>query len=182
MIEKAKSHGLSKSKLYENIPNPKVCLIISLKPFFQAFDYLYQNHRHEADWFLKADDDTFVILENMRYLLASHSPNEPVYFGHHFKVIVDQGYFSGGGGYVLSKEALRRFGKRKEGACASDNGAEDVEMGRCMEKLRVKTGDSRDALGRSRFHCFNPQTHIMGGYPDWYYQYDKYGAKKVTII
>ena len=48
-----------------------------------------------------------------------------------------------------------------------------------FNKSGVKTGDSRDALGRSRFHCFNPETHLHGGYPDWYYQYDKYGAKKV---
>merc|ERR1712150_305113 len=46
------------------------------------------------------------------------------------------------------------------------------------EKLGVKTGDSRDSMGRSRFHCFNPETHLHGGYPDWYYQYDKYGAQK----
>jgi glycoprotein-N-acetylgalactosamine 3-beta-galactosyltransferase len=47
-----------------------------------------------------------------------------------------------------------------------------------MERLGVRTGDSRDKLGRSRFHCFNPATHIHGGYPDWYREYDKYGAKK----
>ena len=46
----------------------------------------------------------------------------------------------------------------------------------------VRTGDSRDAFGRSRFHCFNPETHLHGGYPDWYYQYDKYGARKVSSL
>ena len=145
----------------------------------QAFDMVY----HEVenfDWFLKADDDTYVILENLRYMLKTHNPEDPVYFGHHFKTIVKQGYFSGGGGYAVSRESLRRFGGRKKGFCANDFGAEDVEFGRCMEKLGVKTGDSRDALGRSRFHCFNPATHIHGGYPDWYYQYDKYGGKKVS--
>ena len=145
-----------------------------------AFDYVYKNHFDDADWFMKADDDTYVIVENLRYLLSGHSPDEPVFFGHHFKVIVNQGYFSGGGGYVVSKEALRRFAGRKTGQCAEDHGAEDVEFGRCMEKLGVKTGDSRDSLGRSRFHCFNPETHLHGGYPDWYLQYDKYGAKKVV--
>lgn len=146
----------------------------------KAFDIAFKEEIDNYDWFMKADDDTYVILENMRYLLSNHSPDEPVYFGHHFQTIVAQGYFSGGGGYVISREALRRFGHRKPGDCSKDYGAEDVEFGRCMQKLGVKTGDSRDALGRSRFHCFNPGTHIHGGYPDWYRQYDKYGAKHVS--
>lgn len=145
----------------------------------KAFDYVYKHHFDDADWFMKADDDTYVIVENLRFFLSSHSPDEPIFFGHHFKAIVKQGYFSGGGGYVVSKEALRRFAHRKSGDCAVDNGAEDVEFGRCMEKLGVKAGDSRDSLGRSRFHCFNPETHLHGGYPDWYYSYDKYNARKV---
>ena len=145
----------------------------------QSFDLAFQKHLNDYDWFMKADDDTYVILENLRYMLSTEDPDKPVFFGHHFKTIVRQGYFSGGGGYVISREALKRFGKRKKSDCAEDYGAEDVEFGRCMEKLGVKTGDSRDAMGRSRFHCFNPATHIHGGYPDWYYKYDKYGGKKV---
>ena len=65
--------------------------------------------------------------------------------------------------------------------CQTDYGDEDVEIGRCMESLGVITGDGRDKLQRSRFHCFNPGTHLTGGYPDWYYVYDKYNAKKVCI-
>ena len=140
-----------------------------------TFDYIYKHHFDDADWFLKADDDTYVVLENLRYMLSPHSPDEPVYFGQHFKARVRQGYFSGGAGYVLSKEALRRFGERSKHVCSKDYGAEDVEMGECMQELGVVTGDSRDALNKTRFHCFWLDVHMDGKYPPWYAQYDKYG-------
>ena len=148
----------------------------------QAFRYVYEHYKDDADWFMKADDDTYVILENLRYFLRDYKSSDPVYFGHHFKTIVKQGYYSGGAGYVLSKEALTRFANkgRNSKICRQDGGDEDVELGICMENLGVKTVNSSDALGRSRFHCFDPETHLFGEYPDWYYQYDANGAKKGT--
>ena len=73
-----------------------------------AFRYVYQNHFDDYDWFLKTDDDTFMIMENLRYFLKDYNSSDPVYFGRRYKTFVKQGYMSGAG-YVLSKEALRRF-------------------------------------------------------------------------
>ena len=82
---------------------------------------------------------------------------------------------------MLSKEALIRMNTQgKDGnVCRQDGGAEDAELGHCMQRLGVRTANTTDALGRSRFHCFDPETHLFGGYPDWYYSYDANGAKKV---
>ncbi|XP_052285134.1 glycoprotein-N-acetylgalactosamine 3-beta-galactosyltransferase 1-like [Dreissena polymorpha] len=146
----------------------------------KAFKYIYDHHMDDADWFMKADDDTYVILENLRYFLSGKNTNEPIYFGQHFTTLVKQGWFSGGAGYVLSKESLRRFGTQGSNVsvCRQEHGPEDVDVGKCMESLGVKVGKSTDKLGRNRFHCFAPETHLKGGYDDWYYKLDTNGAKK----
>ncbi|KAJ8959084.1 hypothetical protein NQ318_022341 [Aromia moschata] len=151
----------------------------------EAFKYVYENYYEEADWFMKADDDTYVILENLRYMLLPTSPDTPIYFGCKFKPYTKQGYMSGGAGYVLSKEALKRFvetGLTESKHCRKDNkGAEDVEMGKCLEDLEVKAGDSRDPEGRGRFFPFTPDHHLIPGHVDksfWYWQYIFYEEKQ----
>ena len=67
--------------------------------------------RNEADWFLKADDDSYIVVENLRAFLGQHNTEDPLQFGCKLKYIEPRGYMSGGAGYVLSKEALRRLVK-----------------------------------------------------------------------
>ena len=50
-----------------------------------------------------------MVVENLRYMLQPYNSSDPLYFGCKFKPYVSQGYMSGGAGYVLSKEALKRF-------------------------------------------------------------------------
>ncbi|KAK3108735.1 hypothetical protein FSP39_014498 [Pinctada imbricata] len=148
----------------------------------QGFRYVYDQYYDEADWFMKADDDTYVIMENLRYFLSSKNEKDPVYFGHHFigKEEVKQGFYSGGAGYVLSKEALRRLSTTGNNpqVCKQDGGQEDLNVGKCMEKLGVRIVNTTDALGRTRFHCYSLEAHLFGNYPQWYYVHDANGAHK----
>ncbi|GMT12211.1 hypothetical protein PFISCL1PPCAC_3508, partial [Pristionchus fissidentatus] len=54
-----------------------------------AFYYISNILKANFEWYVKADDDTFFILENLRSYLRKFDPNEPYYFGYrmsHFLV------------------------------------------------------------------------------------------------
>ncbi|XP_059471615.1 glycoprotein-N-acetylgalactosamine 3-beta-galactosyltransferase 1-like isoform X2 [Neocloeon triangulifer] len=151
----------------------------------EAFRYVYENYYDKADWFMKADDDTYVVVENLRYMLSSYNAAEPLYFGCRFKPYVKQGYMSGGAGYVLSKEALKKFvveGIPNKAKCRQDHdGAEDVEMGKCLERVGVQAKDTRDSLGRGRFFPFVPEHHLIPGHTNkdfWYWKYIYYPSEE----
>ncbi|KAG5666439.1 hypothetical protein PVAND_014467 [Polypedilum vanderplanki] len=129
----------------------------------EAFKYVYKNHLNDYDWFMKADDDTYMIVENLRHFLFSYSSNQPIYFGYHFDRFTKQGFMSGGAGYVLSKEAVKRFVERglpdKTKCRQESDGPEDVEIGKCLEHVQVIVGNSTDMKGRERFFPMNPLSY-----------------------
>uniref|UniRef100_A0A3B4E0G6 Glycoprotein-N-acetylgalactosamine 3-beta-galactosyltransferase 1 n=1 Tax=Pygocentrus nattereri TaxID=42514 RepID=A0A3B4E0G6_PYGNA len=128
----------------------------------RAFQFIYEHHLDDADWFLKADDDTFVVPENLRRLLSQLNTEDPLYLGRRFRPFIAQGYMSGGAGYVLSKEALRRFVKgHDDGSCTHFSDVEDMALGRCMETMKVTAVDTRDERRRQTFHAFPPDKYLL---------------------
>ncbi|KAI6198854.1 N-acetylgalactosaminide beta-1,3-galactosyltransferase [Aphelenchoides besseyi] len=85
------------------------------------------------DWFLKADDDTFVIMENLRFMLLAYSPDDPIYFGCKLKPQVRHD--------ALNNTEQCRPNLAKD---------EDVYVGKCLESVHVVAGDSRDIHGNHR--------------------------------
>ena len=150
--------------------------------------------RDQADWFMKADDDTYVIVENLRSMLESYNSSQPIYFGRKFKIQdVAQGFMSGGAGYVLSREALNRFvnialADDAQQICKTKDhtGPEDVEIGKCLENVNVVAGDSRDSMGRGRFFPFIPEHHLIPDHEtrntrEWWHDYIFYPSKEVKF-
>jgi len=129
-----------------------------------AWDYIYDHHLDDADWFIKADDDTFVVIENLRHLVSKLNPEEPHYLGRHFKPFFN----SGGAGYVFSRETVRdrRFQKAlgDTSVCKPEGSAEDVEVGKCLHAMGVKPDYTRDPSGRETFMPLPPEHHLIPGY------------------
>ncbi|XP_078062038.1 glycoprotein-N-acetylgalactosamine 3-beta-galactosyltransferase 1-like isoform X1 [Mustelus asterias] len=147
----------------------------------RAFHYVHKHHIDEADWFLKADDDTYVVIDNLRLLLSKYSPDEPLYMGRRFKMFLKEGYMSGGAGYVLSREALKRYvAAFSDKTCNHTSHVEDLALGKCMEILGITPGDSRDDHLRETFLPLSLLSHLIKRHPDskfWYWKFTYYKAK-----
>ncbi|CAH8855468.1 unnamed protein product [Trichobilharzia szidati] len=145
----------------------------------EAIKYIAKHYINDYDYFLKADDDSYVIVENLRKILYKHNPDEPFIMGRRFKPYVKQGYMSGGGGYVLSRAGVINIanGLQNTTNCINDQYtfAEDVKLGLCAEATNVSVADSLDAEGRECFHPFSPSSMLTKdpkGYPGWFLKYN----------
>ena len=48
--------------------------------------FVYSHHRNACDWFVKADDDTYLIVDHLKTFLSRKNASEPVTYGYNFKV------------------------------------------------------------------------------------------------
>lgn len=63
-----------------------------------GFKYAWDHYKDEYDWFMKADDDTYVIVDNLKKFLAKYSPFDAIYFGCQFSSPQIPSWTSGGSG------------------------------------------------------------------------------------
>jgi glycoprotein-N-acetylgalactosamine 3-beta-galactosyltransferase len=60
--------------------------------------YVNKNHLNDFDWFFKADDDTYAIIENLREYIATKDPKLPWFLGRRFNELNVSSYLTGGPG------------------------------------------------------------------------------------
>jgi hypothetical protein len=53
-----------------------------------AFFFAYENYLNDFDWFVKADDDTYLFVDHLKAFLSEQNCSEPVTFGYNFKVSI----------------------------------------------------------------------------------------------
>ena len=145
--------------------------------------YVGAHYLNEFDWFFIGGDDMFLLPNNLRTYLASLAYKdgkadprvEEYYVGRRFynkvmetKLKKKDNFFgksklhfnTGGPGYALSHATLRKFLTVADDAkhCSSNEktSAEDIMMAKCLHYLGIMVTDTRDKLGRERFHMFMP--------------------------
>jgi glycoprotein-N-acetylgalactosamine 3-beta-galactosyltransferase len=147
---------------------------------YSSLSYIYSTYS-AYDWYLKADQDTFVFVDNLRMFLSDRKRDEAISYGFNFAV--KGGYQSGGAGYVLSNEALRRLTTKldQNKRFCPNKGVEDLDVGTCLRRLDVPLGSSIDEFGRERFHPLSLTHHYIGNYPEWIHVYAQNKLKLVEF-
>ncbi|ELU13999.1 hypothetical protein CAPTEDRAFT_219932 [Capitella teleta] len=127
-----------------------------------AFKYSFDNYSDRIDWYLKADDDTYVIWENLIEELMKYNSSTARYVGKTLPTHLPRGYNSGGAGYLLSKKALTYLLDAPPSKCKKDGGLEDVDIGDCLAKFGVYPENTLDADGMLKFNSDNPLKVMQG--------------------
>ncbi len=52
-----------------------------------AFLFAHENYLNDFEWFIKADDDTYLFVDHLKTFLSEQNSSEPVTFGYNFKVV-----------------------------------------------------------------------------------------------
>lgn len=151
--------------------------------------YVHDRHADDFDYFIVGGDDMYVIVDNLRLYLnskeildATAKGQYPLFLGRRFAQNgnTDMMFNSGGAGYVLNRPALDLLAENihSNPKCQPHLKGfwEDVQVARCLKQVgNILPYDTRDVLGRERFHPFTPGNHltyrISKQNPDWYAKY-----------
>jgi len=74
-----------------------------------AWTYIYENHRNDADYFMKADPDSYIVVKNLKRYLANCDPDEPAIYGHNLFYGYRGVHYVAGEAVVLGRESLHRL-------------------------------------------------------------------------
>jgi glycoprotein-N-acetylgalactosamine 3-beta-galactosyltransferase len=109
---------------------------------------LYRRY-NKYDWFLKADDDTYIFVDHLREFIANKNSSVAYKFGYNLKT-----WQSGGAGYLLSNKSLNEIGSKlsSDYKFCQNKGIEDKDIAVCFHKLGIQPSQSIDEQGRERFH------------------------------
>ena len=75
------------------ILDDKIPLVIKLnfgtfdteyKKMREAYKYIYKHNLNDFDWILKAKDDSYVVMENLRHMLYQYEADWPIQIGQRF--------------------------------------------------------------------------------------------------
>jgi glycoprotein-N-acetylgalactosamine 3-beta-galactosyltransferase len=146
----------------------------------EAYSYIYKHFLNDFDWFLKTNDNTYMVIENLRWLLFQYEPDWPLLLGQRF---LSEDYIVGV--HAISKRALTRLVEKaftNKEICSEGNGDLDKEVSKCLQHVNVLQIDALDDEGKGMFFQNSPEAALFPDkaeeYDRWYWHKLKQGPNK----
>lgn len=157
------------SRNFENLTIPiiKISNITSSwQMLCEIIQIIWNDHKFNLEWIIFVKDDTIVIPENLRHLVAHLDYNKNYYLGHPV-TYWGQAYNVAEAGYVLSKGSLSKIIEKfdKNEKCILGGKywkKEDYDLGKNLATLNIYPLDMRDNKKRGTFHGYSLQTLLFG--------------------
>lgn len=162
--------------------NVDIKIVSSWQLLCEAMNYIW-DEVDELEWIIFAKDDTVIIPENLRYMVAPLDYRHDYYLGHPV-VLWGQIYNVAQSGYVLSRGALGKVVQMFNTSEKCIKGGkywkkEDYYLGKHLSSLGVRPSDTRDQYLRGTFHGYSLQNLLWGvAKPDSYFTRAVYPIKR----
>ncbi|KAF0701938.1 hypothetical protein AaE_016228 [Aphanomyces astaci] len=149
-----------------------------------SMQYIWNLYRHDFDWFYKADDDAYVIMENLRAYLRSpeivmQQDVVPLQLGHRFRLTDNLTEY-----YVRDKHLLEEYQQRWPHWWVFNSGGPGVVMNSLFMRLAVQSfplwtclsdeysqtlpDDAAIAFCMAWHRVFPPSTRDLSGRERWH--------------
>eukprot|EP00055_Hartaetosiga_balthica_P005390 m.15713 g.15713 ORF g.15713 m.15713 type:complete len:771 (-) comp4514_c0_seq1:214-2526(-) len=152
-----------------------------------SWGYMYTHLLKDYGWFIRADDDSFLNMDNLRDMLKDYNATDKHFFGRRLHIDEDD-FYSGGPGTIVSQGALQAFGDAmKEDILeiipSHDTFADDAEIAVAFKKLEIFPEDTRDEHQLERFSTLSladERSTYRSNFNDdfWYFDYSFYPPKE----
>ncbi|XP_076276538.1 C1GALT1-specific chaperone 1 isoform X2 [Lasioglossum baleicum] len=131
----------------------------------EAFNYVWKAKKN-LEWLIMVKDDTLVVPENLRYMLAPLNHTDDHYLGHAV-VLWGQPYNVANAGYVISKGVLKKLIGMFDNSEKCIAGGkywkqEDYYLAKHLASMGIYPSDTRDQYLRGTFHGYSLQSLLWG--------------------
>uniref|UniRef100_A0AC35UBT7 N-acetylgalactosaminide beta-1,3-galactosyltransferase n=1 Tax=Rhabditophanes sp. KR3021 TaxID=114890 RepID=A0AC35UBT7_9BILA len=134
---------------------------LSMQKMKNGFKYVYRKYGDQYDWYIKFDDDTYIVMENLRAFLLNKNSSKPQIHGFQLQnknETEKESWVQGGSGFVMSNSAMKlltEVGLDDPKYCRQDeNVPEDIEIVYCLRRLNVTFGIGVDKHNKPHFSPF----------------------------
>lgn len=149
----------------DSIINLDVKLTSSWQLLCESFNYVWRD-KGASEWLIFVKDDTLVVAENLRYMLAPLNHTQDYYLGHAV-TLWGQSYNVADAGYVISVGVLRKLIAMFDNSekCAAGGKywkQEDYYLAKHLSSMGIHPSDTRDQYLRGTFHGYSLQSLLWG--------------------